>query len=90
MHNKPYCIFWNQGPEKYIIQKVTAPRTILSLEAFVPGVLTAISAQLEIFTRSFNDTKHPFNAIVVDSKLRVAEKVEEEGGSLPAHSSHIR
>jgi hypothetical protein len=73
---------WTFSTNNYVGPVKSAQDLAALIDSLPAGEDIDVKAQLEIFTRSF-DNKHPFNAIVVDSKLRVAEKVEEEGGSLP-------
>ena len=73
---------WTFSTKNYVGPVKSAQDLAALIDSLPQGQDIDVKAQLEIFTRSF-DNKHPFNAIVVDSKLRVAEKVEEEGGSLP-------
>ena len=73
---------WTFSTKNYVGPVKSAQDLAALIDSLPQGQDIDADAQLEIFTRSFDD-KHPFNAIVVDSKLRVAEKVEEEGGSLP-------
>jgi hypothetical protein len=73
---------WTFSTKNHVGPVKSAQDLAALIDSLPQGQDIDADAQLEIFTRSFDD-KHPFNAIVVDSKLRVAEKVEEEGRSLP-------